>query len=201
MTEKEHIVSRRPFFVGLLFVALAVGSVIGTARLLHTDPEHVRPPHTERPTAGAPGLPAVGGEAIDLTPFTAAYAAQINEAIYAAAAVEETERLEAARRAQYQPRTRGGGGAGCEGVDWVIPVGIVWGESRCDFGAVNQTGCYDARTGITWTCIGAYQFDRRHWLADQWGACADLDPAKPEDQHECARRVSGDGSNLAPWGG
>lgn len=93
----------------------------------------------------------------------------------------------------------GGTPGECDGVDWVIPVHIVWRESRCDFGAINHTGCGG------WTCVGAYQFDLRHWIPrDQggWGGCAWLgDWREPANQIACARQMSRDGTYLAPWGG
>lgn len=85
----------------------------------------------------------------------------------------------------------------CDGEAWVLPTSIVWRESRCDFGAVNVGGC--GGNG----CLGAYQFDARHFSgwANGQAACGDLDWTIPADQHECARRLSADGTNLAPWGG
>lgn len=87
--------------------------------------------------------------------------------------------------------------SGCDSEAWVIPAGIVWRESHCDYGAVNVNGCGG------YGCLGAYQFDARHF--DGWAngtaACGDLDWTIPADQHECAARLSGGGTNLAPWGG
>lgn len=90
-----------------------------------------------------------------------------------------------------------GGGSGCDGTGWAIPTSLVWRESRCDFGAVNPGGCGG------YGCVGAYQFDARHFSgwANGQAACGDLDWTIPDDQHECARRLSRDGTNLAPWGG
>lgn len=84
----------------------------------------------------------------------------------------------------------------CDGVEWVVPVRIVISESGCRFDAVNATGCGG------YSCLGAYQFDARHWDVASWGGCADLgDWRDPEAQHECARRLSNGGTNLRPWGG
>lgn len=86
---------------------------------------------------------------------------------------------------------------GCDGEGWAIPTALVWRESRCDFSAVNPGGCGGQG------CLGAYQFDARHFTgwANGQAACGDLDWTIPADQHECARRLSADGTNLAPWGG
>lgn len=85
----------------------------------------------------------------------------------------------------------------CDGEPWVVPVGIVWRESRCNYHVVNVGGCGGHG------CLGAYQFDARHFSgwANGQAACGDLDWTIPADQHECARRLSRDGTNLAPWGG
>lgn len=115
--------------------------------------------------------------------------------------VAEVERAEAERAevaAQHEQQTVAAARSStavCEG-SWVIPPEIVWRESRCDYQAVNPDGCGGH------SCLGAYQFDARHWDAmSGWGACADLgDWTVPESQHECARRLSHDGTSLAPWG-
>lgn len=84
----------------------------------------------------------------------------------------------------------------CDGEPWALPVGIVWRESRCNYHVVNVDGCGGH------SCLGAYQFDARHFSgwANGQAACGDLDWTIPADQHECARRLSRDGTNLAPWG-
>lgn len=124
-------------------------------------------------------------------------------------AAEEAARREAAARNASaaspqspapEPRAVASGTyEGCDGIDWVIPVHIVWRESRCNFHAINYNGCGG------WTCVGAYQFDLRHWIPrDQggWGGCAHFgDWAVPENQIECARQMSRGGTYLAPWGG
>lgn len=95
------------------------------------------------------------------------------------------------------PARDGDSPAGCDGEEWAIPTALVWRESRCDFGAINPGGCGGQG------CLGAYQFDSRHFTgwANGEAACGDLDWTIPADQHECARRLSRDGTNLAPWGG
>lgn len=146
----------------------------------------------------------------------------LNEQAAQRAAAEEAARIEAARieadrlAAEQAARQRAAIAAStpvappaqpqvaqtsdaCDGIDWVIPVYIVWRESHCDFGAINYNGCGG------YTCVGAYQFDLRHWIPrDQggWGACAWLgDWHIPQNQIECARQMSRDGTYLAPWGG
>ncbi len=112
----------------------------------------------------------------------------------------EAERLVAERAARASrpaivvvPNVR----PGCEG-DWPIPAWIVQRESGCDYGAVNRTGCSGH------SCVGAYQFDLRHWIAREdggWGGCAHLgDWRVPENQDACAVQMSRGGTNLAPWG-
>ena len=80
-----------------------------------------------------------------------------------------------------------------------IPAYIVMRESRCNYGAVNQTGCSG------YTCVGMYQFDLRHWIAKEdggWGGCAHYgDWRIPENQDACASQMSRGGTYLAPWGG
>lgn len=117
----------------------------------------------------------------------------------------EAERLEAERQAAAQRATRPSGTPSvaptgeCAGVDWVIPVHIVIRESRCNFHAVNQTGCSG------YTCVGAFQFDLRHWIAKEeggWGGCAHYgDWRIPENQLACAHQMSRGGTHLTPWGG
>lgn len=202
--EEGRPVSRCPFFVGLAFVAVVVTTAIA-GRALLLDPEHVRPPHAARSTASAPGplpLNVVGGDqpqgVID------AYTAWIEGIARAEwfAGVERERQAQAERDAAPRaPASRAqphSGPSSCDGIDWVIPVGIIVGESGCNFDAQSPAGFCSG-----YGCVGAYQFDARHWDADSgWGGCADLgDWTVPENQHECARRLSSDGTHLAPWGG
>ena len=111
----------------------------------------------------------------------------------------EAERIEAAQqsRAAQAPAAFSAVRPGCEG-DWPIPAWIVQRESGCNYGAVNRTGCSG------YSCVGAYQFDLRHWIAREaggWGGCAHLgDWTVPEHQDACAVQMSRGGTNLAPWG-
>lgn len=108
-------------FVGLGVVLVAV--VAGIALQAAFDAQkQSEPPSLERPMAGAlVALPlaAVGGEyplAAIREVEAAAYAAAINEAIYAQMVVEELERQAAARAASA--RAQRGGGVRCDGVVW-----------------------------------------------------------------------------------
>lgn len=194
----------RPVLAVLALTTILTGTIIAIWVL--NDPEHARPPHVEPPVAAALApspLAAVGGE----TPEAAiqiGIAIIAEEEARAREAVEEAERLAAARRAREQrvagpggsPVPASGGPGECDGVAWVVPVGIVARESGCRFDAQSPPsfcGWYG--------CVGAYQFDSRHWDPGSWGGCADLgDWHDPEAQHECARRLSRGGTNLAPWG-
>lgn len=148
------------------------------------------PPHAAPPAAEAHGplpLAASGADHDEaaVQQAVAAYAAAITEE-EARRAMEEARQNAAARIAPARA------GQACDGIAWTIPAEIVWRESRCDFGAVSPDGRY----------VGAYQFDWRHWdESSGWGGCADLGAWQdPEAQHECARRLSRDGTYLAPWG-
>lgn len=191
----------RPFYLGLGLVLAVVVTGIAAQRL-HDDPEHAAPPLPERPTAGVtapPPLAATGGDstaALEVQYVTFIEGVQ-REAERVAA--EEAQRLAATRSTPSQ-RVAGGraGPASCDGIDWVIPVQLVIRESGCNFDAQSPSS-YCGGYG----CVGAYQFDARHWdPSSGWGGCADLgDWHDPDAQHECARRLSRDGTSLSPWGG
>lgn len=193
---------RPTFFAGLAVIVVALATGVGLSIL--TDPEHARPPHARPADSGRASAPlplaAVGGDS------TAALEAEFVVFVEGIVreqervAVEEAARVEAARRVGQSGAAapRGGAPGACDGVEWVIPAQYVARESGCRFDA-ESPGSFCGGHG----CVGAYQFDRRHWDAGSgWGGCADLgDWRDPEAQHECARRLSRDGTNLSPWGG
>lgn len=105
--------------------------------------------------------------------------------------------IEAERIAKEEAAKRGSGRVAPSGFDLpsdcqgkVVPAYIVQRESHCNYGAVNANGCGGAG------CYGMYQIHGMHWNG---GACSDLNWEIPADQDECARRLSNDGTNLAPW--
>lgn len=200
----------------ILRVAIRLGIVIAvTAALLamrlHHDPEHARPPHAERPTAGV----ETGTSEGERSTFAAAYdlaATQVTDyleglererqavaayldALEAARLAAEAEAARVAAAQQAARPTPSSSGtiqvpSSCDG--HVVPAYIIQRESGCNYGAVNPSGCGGA------SCVGLYQFDLRHFTS---GACMGLDWHNPADQDECARRISNGGTNLAPWGG
>lgn len=195
--------TRRPFFVGLATVLAIVTTALGVQATFDAQKQS-EPPHAARSTAsvqtGPLPLAAVGGEQPqDVIGWLDGLArAEWFAGVERAAQEAEMAATAAARDLRQRvPGTPTSAPGDCDGVPWVIPVGKVIDESGCRFDAVNPTGCSG------YTCVGAYQFDARHWDASSgWGGCADLgDWSVPENQHECARRLSGDGTNLAPWGG
>lgn len=160
------------------------------------------PPHAARPTAGVATEPlplAVAGAdtamevVVNLTAWAEGVARHEQEV-----AAAEAARVEAARRAGSTGTARAGSVPGqCDGIAWAIPVELVIKESKCSFDAQSPQSFCGGHG-----CVGAYQFDSRHWDPNSWGGCADLgDWRDPEAQHECARRLSSDGTNLGPWGG
>lgn len=177
-----------------VLLAFAVVAVLALDRQVAFDAQRQsEPPHAAPAAARVDSTPQVVAAAAEAAAEREIAAIAAHAAEEERRGLEEAARLEAARRAASSSGAGGGGRASCEGVDWVVPVGIVVRESGCDFGAVSPGGQY----------VGAYQFDRRHWDASSgWGGCADLgDWQDPEAQHECARRLSQGGTNLAPWGG
>lgn len=85
----------------------------------------------------------------------------------------------------------------CSNIPAWFPTGIAWRESHCSYDAYNAGGCGG------YGCIGAFQFDARHFTG--WGngaaTCGDLDPGTVDGQNECAWRLSRNGTSFAPWGG
>jgi len=104
----------------------------------------------------------------------------------------EQARLEAARRT---PTVRTVPTGDCSNIPGWFPPGVAWRESRCSYDAYNPTGC--GGNG----CIGAFQFDARHFTGWQNGqaACGDLEPWTVDGQNECAWRLSRGGTYFTPW--
>lgn len=82
-----------------------------------------------------------------------------------------------------RPQSYGGVGL-CTG--FAIPDYIIMRESGGDPWAENPSGAY-----------GCAQTLRSHYR--DGGTCAGLTPEVIDDQRECVRRLSNDGTNLAPW--
>jgi len=168
----------------------------------HNADQERHPPSRERPTADVQTGPSTEAETASDTATFIAYTQEQERVEYirietARLAAEEAAReAEAARVAAAQPTPvsaaprAGNLPSSCDG--HVVPAYIVQRESGCNYGAVNPTGCGGA------SCVGLYQFDLRHFTS---GACSDLDWHDPAQQDECARRLSNNGTNLAPWGG
>jgi len=176
----------------LLAVVLLVGFVVVLSPDEQTHPPHARPAAMGGGTGAAPAEVSGAAHAGEVFVFVEGVA---REEWFKVVAEEEARRAAvAATRPRAAERRVSSGGGSCSG--FVIPGDIVWGESRCDYGAVNPSGCSG------YSCVGAYQFDARHWDASSgWGGCADLgDWQVPANQDECARRLSRDGTYLAPWG-
>lgn len=197
---------RRPFFAGLALVVVALASGVGLSIL--TDPEHVKPDHVARPTAGASAplpLAAVGGDST--AALEREYVAWIEgiRVEQERLAAEEAERVAAAERARREQGARSGAGTGgsfggdCAAMaaEFGLPESILWRESRCSYDAFNARGCGGRG------CVGPSQTDLGHYEErSPWGGpggCRDLDPWTVEGQVECTRRLSSDGTNLDPW--
>lgn len=84
----------------------------------------------------------------------------------------------------------------CSNIPAWFPTGIAWRESHCSYDAYNPTGCGG------YGCIGAFQFDARHFTgwANGQSACGDLDPGTVDGQNECAWRLSRGGTQFGAWG-
>ena len=180
--------------LGVLAAVLAGGWVLdaghpGRARAIAPPPVVVTPESEQ--AAALAGLEHVAAvEAALRAEHEAALAAEAER-------LAEEERQRARAQARPAPQAFSAVRPGCEG-DWPIPAWIVARESGCNYGAVNRTGCSG------YSCVGAYQFDLRHWIAREaggWGGCAHLgDWTVPENQDACAVQMSRGGTNLAPWG-
>lgn len=189
--------TRVRLLVVLVLAALSTGAASWSATRTSS------PPHVERPMAGASApipLAATGGE----QPAAVVEWVEGENRARWYAGVELAEREAAAAReaaARAVPRRVGGGGGSgsCDLTGWTLPDEILFRESRCSEDAFNASGCGGRG------CVGAAQLDLGHFASPSpWGgvgACWGLDPYSVADQQECVRRLSGDGSNLAPWRG
>lgn len=185
----------------MIRLVLIVALVAGLAAAASFDAERQsEPPHAAPPKAEASApltLAAVGGDSTAALEFEfAAFIEGVNREAERVAA-EEAASMAAAQRRSTGGATPAGVPGQCDGVNWAIPVQLVIRESKCNFDAQSPPSFCGG-----YGCVGAYQFDSRHWDPNSWGGCADLgDWHDPEAQHECARRLSHDGTRLSPWGG
>lgn len=161
-----------------LVIVVAVSASLLAVRL-HDDPEHVRPPHVERPTAG---VAAAQDEPDALGAQADAQALWIE--------TEQRERAELERRAADErlagtrrpPNVTVVGGGDCETLSTELGVStdVLWRESRCQW-VDNPNGCGGRG------CLGPAQIDAGHfaavspWNNDVPGVCYGLSYA------ECAR--------------
>lgn len=128
------------------------------------------------------------------------YTERITREYLDALAAEEARRqkdLEAAMAAT-RPSTNVASTApgDCSHIPAWFPQAIAYRESRCSYDAYSPTGCGG------YGCIGAFQFDARHftgWANGQAG-CGDLDPWTVDGQNECAWRLSREGTQFGAWG-
>lgn len=177
-----------PFFRGFALIVSTALLAVGAGSLVDRDPEHVKPDHRaplatavtqEHQDYGfdANGIPLaviaeVGEYAVKVVE------AQVGEYLTAHAVLARRVTSSGARSASYN-------GIGlCTG--FAIPDYIIQRESGGDPWAENPSGAY-----------GCAQTLRSHYR--DGGTCAGLTPESIDDQRECVRRLSNDGSNLAPW--
>jgi hypothetical protein len=178
----------RPLFVGVAMVL----AVTGIAARLHTDPAHVKPPHTGRPVAVTTNLPPSGdwvGDTTDIA-VTVAWIDQEEQRERETLAAE-AERLATTRAAANvavaRPRTEPtptGSVGDCTG--FAIPDHIIVRESGGNPWAVNSAS----------GAFGCGQVMPMHWNG---GGCSDLDQWTIDGQRECVDRLSSGGTNLNPW--
>lgn len=202
--------STRAFFVGFLVVLAATCTGLAT-RLLHDTPEHVRPPHAARPTAGVnPGpLPLTA---------TGAYPGEVIEAVQVVAyltAIEgerererivEAERLAAdeAARVRYVAPTGSSTPPAPPAVAAVASDDATFEAFRVCTLAHESGGNYEINTGNGY--YGAWQFLQSTWDSvarnagyDEWVGRRPSD-APPEIQDAVARFLWEHSGNR-PWGG
>lgn len=195
----------RAFLYVILVAVLAVG-----AQSLRSDPEHVKPDHVERPTAGASAplpLAAVGGESDRAATdpivewIEGVQRAEWFEGVAAAERAREAALADLAGRRAVRSDLGGVGGGDCAALaaEFGLPSWILEAESGCGANNWNGGGCGGRG------CIGPTQLDLGHFAnPSPWGgvgACWGLDPNVYADLVECTYRLSGGGSNLRPWGG
>lgn len=190
----------RTVVVVFALAAVSIGAASWSAERT-SSPPHVAPPAAE--ASGPVSLAVVGGDVPQQAIDREAWIEGVARGEWFAG-VELAEREAAAAReaaARAVPRSVGGGGGSgsCDLTGWTLPDEILFRESRCSEDAFNATGCGGRG------CVGAAQLDLGHFAnPSPWGgvgACWGLDPYSVADQQECVRRLSGDGSNLAPWRG
>lgn len=189
--------------LGFVAVMVIVVSGVLGARALHSDPEHVRPPHVARPDlAGAPGplpLAVAGadypGEAIAALEHVA-YGAAIGEQ-QERDRVAERDRMEAARLAATRAAVPAGSGSCAGDVACFLPCTRAHeSDTSGGYSAVSSSGTYR----------GAYQFAQATWDAAVAGAGHDeyagvpADQVPPEVQDAAAAHLYGV-SGTQPWGG
>ena len=175
----------------LTFITVVIGAAVvndlGEKGTLRTD----HPPHrqAERASATFANHLTLDGEAIGWIAAELAWYEGVNRAEWEAgverARTEEAERLAATRRVADSTVARNGTRVACDGL--ALPEYIVWRESNCTRGIDTGNGYY-----------GAYQVAAFHWFG---GICDGLSWLVPEQEDECARRLSQDGTTLRPWGG
>lgn len=194
------------FFRAFLFVVLVTVLALVTTTL-RSDPEHVKPDHVAPPAAEALGTPlplvAVGGDLPDVNAMKEWFDGVARAEWFAGvqAELDRQAREAAARAVSRRAGSSGGVGGDCAAIaaEFGLPPRILERESGCGTNNWNGTGCGGRG------CIGPTQLDLGHFAErSPWGgvgACVGLDPESRADQIECTNRLSGGGSNLAPWGG
>lgn len=184
MSNKSKIVSSLVAAIMTFIIIAAVDSAVGNEKETH--PPHIQQPklclQTVLACSSGPTIEEIGVlfyeyEKLVATQRVVDYVKQV-EANEAAASLA----VKSSNRNNFSLPSS------CDGK--VIPAYIVMRESGCDYGAVNYDGC-----GGT-NCYGMYQIAGFHWNG---GSCSDLNWSIPADQDECARRLSDNGNNLAPW--
>lgn len=181
--------------LGVLAAVLAGGWALDAGAPVRSEAQVLPLPSSPGEEAALVGLAQVAEvEGV----MRAEHEAAVLAALESQAEAERLVRIDAARQSvPTAPAPFSAVRPGCEG-DWPIPAWIVARESGCNYGAVNATGCGGH------SCVGAYQFDLRHWIAREdggWGGCAHYgDWRVPEHQDACAVQMSRGGTNLAPWG-
>ena len=180
--------SRPAFFLTIVVISLVTAVLAG--------------PY-EQVAAPAPPPPSYGPAdtlTVTITEEIARIEQEASDAYFAALA-EEQARQEAEQKAvasvSVAAATPSVGTGDCASIPGWFPTAIAYRESHCNYDAYNPGGCGG------YGCIGAFQFDARHFTgwANGQSACGDLDAWTVEGQNECAWRLSRGGTNFAPWGG
>lgn len=178
-------------FIGAFCVVITIVASAATAALLK-DPEHVKPDHAGRPTAGVtigtPPLAAVGGDSAEgvVRDVEAWVRGELEHEAAEAQALADLARRSAVRSPSGSV---GSGDCAALSAELGLPESVLWRESRCSWDAYNATGCGGRG------CLGAAQLDAGHfaavspWNSGASGACAGLDPSVPADYAECVSRL------------